>query len=1414
MVKTSVFNDENSNSCSEVGETITYTFTVTNTGEIPLTDVVLSDPLLAAPNPVVAITFTGGDTNGDQALDPDETWTYTADYVLTQADVDAGLVENQATVMANSCVQYSDLWGENGESWDEETSILRNFSNVGYMSGDVPIPNWPVGVNVTDFGATPNDGIDDSQAFIDALAACPDNHAVLVPLGTYTIKQKIEINRNNVVLRGEDMYETILRIPYYLTELYPGPGNPGASGAFIDVEEHSQVGIEHLSFEFREQMKGNHWEFRGADAIEYHQVQDSWVRNVYIKNADHAITIRGNNSTHVSVINIKLDQYIGRPDISPNLGDWLFGWVGHVGIGLADCSYILVHEVEFTGRWFHDFDILSPNHTVISRIKGSDFSYNRHSQGGQYNLYTEGNTGRGTRTISGDLTPSNETYWNIVADRDITARYTDPAQSTGNIFVAVPTSEPERKINDFWIEHLDQNCTYPQNLYLAQLEYFGKPLPEGPPPPIPSPYEEDVVQITPTDDNIVTSGDEVSSPEARSLNLTNVYMKFDLTPLQLAGVARARLKVRAGNIANTPITIAAYSVEDDSWTQETITYNNRPTSVAQLTTLDITEDSEGRWFEFDVTNFVRNQWNSDQVVSLQLLKTAGIGTNSRIHSREQGSGPRLIIEQTQVLPTPVAPTGLQTTSQEGFVELDWDQHPDSANITYTIYRREDGESYGYPIATGITESDFNDVDYFVENKESSDLPGGVTFYYVITAVNKAFGESAPSAEQTGSSLDTTPPDAPDRLAATPGHQQVDLSWRDNRTVDFASYSVFRSQTSGSYDFSMPLVSGLTGTSYTDTDVTNETTYYYVITELDLAGNESGPSLENSATPSANVVALYNFNNSSSVSQSSHPHTTSSDLTEGGGLMTKYEIRAFGVRGMPIPALTWKNEDVNDGVILDDDYLSFTVTADAGSLNFDKLQIDTKGADLYLFSDQTGFTDINDTIARISDPGDEFVRHSISLTGMTPAAVSTTTEFRLYSISSTNTSGPIVDNIILYAESVGASAAAPEAPTSIMSIAHDQRTASTHSRTPLGRAQATSDYAHPFDCQADHAAGHLDPSGTAAPTNVQAEQIKTVTTLPNQPRTLSVQNTVVSDLSGTAPDNDTPTQTDICTLPIFVQQITLSVASAEGGAYQGHAVVLVHDGNGNPVPNAQVAATFSGIFVGALMATTDTNGEATFLSTNSENTTCFDFTLCVNDVSHSAMDYESNLNLVTCEAVNACLCQDTDILLGATTVTQDTQHWVEQTITSAETLTTGTTISYQAGTSISLQPGFHAQPGATFSAKIVDCIIPLPPAAQMSRTELPEQMVAPMKQGDQTELRIFPNPFLSRVQVEVYLPESGQASMYIMDLSGRLVHQLAEGTYDAGLHRLSWTPEQLTGGIYLVRLVYNDQVTTRKVVYLR
>ncbi len=89
---------------------------------------------------------------------------------------------------------------------------------------------------------------------------------------------------------------------------------------------------------------------------------------------------------------------------------------------------------------------------------------------------------------------------------------------------------------------------------------------------------------------------------------------------------------------------------------------------------------------------------------------------------------------------------------------------------------------------------------------------------------------------------SAPPAAPAGLTATAGNASVALSW--NAVAGATSYSVYRGTSSGGETL---LTSGLTATSYTNTGLTNGTTYFYQVTAVSSAG-ESAKSSETSATP--------------------------------------------------------------------------------------------------------------------------------------------------------------------------------------------------------------------------------------------------------------------------------------------------------------------------------------------------------------------------------------------------------------------------------------------------------------------------------------------------------------------------------------------------------------------------------------
>ncbi|MAE18046.1 hypothetical protein CMK12_03735 [Candidatus Poribacteria bacterium] len=117
---------------------------------------------------------------------------------------------------------YSELWGEAGEKWSP-TSRLPDFSFAGYHSGKEPIPTIPQVTNIKSYGAKGDGQHDDSQAFLDAIAAT-DRGAIFIPAGRYKISQILEIKKSGIVLRGAGPVETVLFFPVPLNTLKPNMG--------------------------------------------------------------------------------------------------------------------------------------------------------------------------------------------------------------------------------------------------------------------------------------------------------------------------------------------------------------------------------------------------------------------------------------------------------------------------------------------------------------------------------------------------------------------------------------------------------------------------------------------------------------------------------------------------------------------------------------------------------------------------------------------------------------------------------------------------------------------------------------------------------------------------------------------------------------------------------------------------------------------------------------------------------------------------------------------------------------------------------------------------------------------------------------------------------------------------------------
>jgi len=91
------------------------------------------------------------------------------------------------------------------------------------------------------------------------------------------------------------------------------------------------------------------------------------------------------------------------------------------------------------------------------------------------------------------------------------------------------------------------------------------------------------------------------------------------------------------------------------------------------------------------------------------------------------------------------------------------------------------------------------------------------------------------------------------------------------------------------------------------------------------------------------------------------------------------------------------------------------------------------------------------------------------------------------------------------------------------------------------------------------------------------------------------------------------------------------------------------------------------------------------------------------------------------------------------------------------------------------------------------------------------MANPAAIGAQFNLRIAPNPFTSSAAISYTLPRTGNVSLKLFDVAGKLVTTLAQGYTRAGSYTTSINAARLASGIYLLKFDLDGQVTTQKLI---
>ncbi len=295
--------------------------------------------------------------------------------------VDAGTppaeegISQSYPIYSNPCGLWKDY--VSSQSTGEESTLL-DFSYAGYEFGELAVPDvdYPI-FNVLDYGAIPNDGLSDRQAFVEAIEAVEargGKAVIYFPKGRYDLRPKeaenasIVIDADNVVLRGEGageggtelfmeypnqaLDETLWNTPELLTFSYARSksddallltevvGNAARGSHQLQVSTTSGM---HIGQRVLLKLAANNAPELVAEEVAPYEVHPEWTElpnvGVQVTEYHQVVRIEGNLITFKEPIMHKVDAR--------------WGWTIHRHQHRVGCG---VEDIAFVGNFEEDFE--------------------------------------------------------------------------------------------------------------------------------------------------------------------------------------------------------------------------------------------------------------------------------------------------------------------------------------------------------------------------------------------------------------------------------------------------------------------------------------------------------------------------------------------------------------------------------------------------------------------------------------------------------------------------------------------------------------------------------------------------------------------------------------------------------------------------------------------------------------------------------------------------------------------------------------------------------------------------------------------------------------------------------------------------------------------------------------------------
>ncbi|SHF99223.1 HYR domain-containing protein [Flavobacterium johnsoniae] len=221
LVKTAAFNDENNNTIANVGETISYRFTVTNTGNVPLSGITITDLL-----PGVVVSGQALDLNVGESNDTN----FSALYKITQTDINSGKVSNQASVQGKSA----------------RGVVVEDNSDYENIDGDKPTVLDLNGCKIKVLNAfSPNGDQKNERFYIQGLECYPENTVEIYNRWGVLVFDVDHYNNVDRVFKGYSFGRTTMKqsegLPvgtyFYILKYKDSDSNPHETSGYLYINK-------------------------------------------------------------------------------------------------------------------------------------------------------------------------------------------------------------------------------------------------------------------------------------------------------------------------------------------------------------------------------------------------------------------------------------------------------------------------------------------------------------------------------------------------------------------------------------------------------------------------------------------------------------------------------------------------------------------------------------------------------------------------------------------------------------------------------------------------------------------------------------------------------------------------------------------------------------------------------------------------------------------------------------------------------------------------------------------------------------------------------------------------------------------------------------------------------------------------